>query len=163
MPGKLLGLIFFSQYLTNLMHKICFHNMFYFMPLHVSSKCAHHQEVKIALHSLSYHHTYRWPSRAQGLCIKLVKYWDKFTEMHGQQNVKLLGLNYIDIPKNTYIGSWAVTEIMASNFKEWVLLITKYIFIGRGVPSSCIVNTFTWYLIIIWVTYERELTKQISP
>jgi len=27
------------------------------MPLHVSSKCAHHQEVKIALYSLWYHHT----------------------------------------------------------------------------------------------------------
>jgi len=37
----------------------------YFMPLHVSSTCAYHQEVKIALHSLWYHHTYRWPSRAQ--------------------------------------------------------------------------------------------------
>ena len=35
------------------------------MPLHVLSTCAHHQEVKIALHSLWYHHTYRWPSRAQ--------------------------------------------------------------------------------------------------
>jgi len=29
------------------------------MPLHVSSTCAHHQEVKIALHSLWYRHTYR--------------------------------------------------------------------------------------------------------
>ena len=29
------------------------------MPLHVSSTCAHHQEVKIVLHSLWYHHTYR--------------------------------------------------------------------------------------------------------
>jgi len=37
----------------------------YFMPLHVSSTCVHHQEVKIALNSLWYHHTYRWPSRAQ--------------------------------------------------------------------------------------------------
>jgi len=36
-----------------------FHNKFYFMPLHVSSKCAHHEEVKIALHSLWYHHTYK--------------------------------------------------------------------------------------------------------
>jgi len=36
-----------------------FHNKFYFIPLHVSSTCAHHQEVKIALHSLWYHHTYR--------------------------------------------------------------------------------------------------------
>ena len=37
---------------------------FYFMPLHVSCTCARHQEVKIALHSLWYHHTYRWPSCA---------------------------------------------------------------------------------------------------
>jgi len=35
------------------------------MPLYVSSIFAHHQEVKIALHSLWYHHAYRWPSRAQ--------------------------------------------------------------------------------------------------
>jgi len=35
------------------------------MPLHVSSICAHHQEVKIALHNLWYHHTYKWPSGAQ--------------------------------------------------------------------------------------------------
>jgi len=34
-----------------------FHIKFYFMPLHVSSTYAHHQEVKIALHSLWYHHT----------------------------------------------------------------------------------------------------------
>ena len=27
------------------------------MSLHVSSTCSHHQEVKIALHSLWYHHT----------------------------------------------------------------------------------------------------------
>ena len=31
------------------------HNIF--IPLHVSSTCAHHQEVKIALHSLWYNHT----------------------------------------------------------------------------------------------------------
>jgi len=37
----------------NLIHK------FYFMPLHVSSTCAHHQEVKIALYSLWCHQTYR--------------------------------------------------------------------------------------------------------
>ena len=51
---------FLSHYLTNLMHKICFTVKFYLMPLHVSSTCAHHhQEVKIALHSLWYYHTYR--------------------------------------------------------------------------------------------------------
>ena len=35
------------------------------MPLHVSSTSAHRQEAKIVLYSLWYHHTYRWPSRAQ--------------------------------------------------------------------------------------------------
>jgi len=35
------------------------------MLLHASSTCAHHQEIKIVLHSLWYHQTYRWPSRAQ--------------------------------------------------------------------------------------------------
>jgi len=35
------------------------------MPLLVSSTCAHRQEVRIVLYSLWYHHTYRWPSRAQ--------------------------------------------------------------------------------------------------
>ena len=25
----------------------------------------------------------------QILCIKLVKYWDKYTKMHSQQNVKI--------------------------------------------------------------------------
>ena len=35
------------------------------MPLHVSNTSAHHPEVKIALHNLWYHHTHRWPSRAQ--------------------------------------------------------------------------------------------------
>jgi len=46
--------VFNQLYAQNL-----FHNKFYFMPLHVSSTCAHHHEVKIALHSLWYHHTYR--------------------------------------------------------------------------------------------------------
>ena len=36
-----------------------FYNKFYFTPLHVSSTIAYRQEVKIALYSLWYHHTYR--------------------------------------------------------------------------------------------------------
>ena len=64
-----------------------FHNKFYFIPLHVSSTFTHHQEVKIVLHSLWYHQTcINTPVGVmiQILCIKLVKYWDKNTEMHGQ-------------------------------------------------------------------------------
>jgi len=77
---------FLSQYLTNLMHKICFTIRFYFMPLHVSSTCAHHQEVKIALHILCYHHTYRcddgcvmqfWPPDDEHICSKHVEAWNK--------------------------------------------------------------------------------------
>jgi len=41
------------------MHKIFVLQYVYFMPVHVSSTFAHHQEVKIALHSLWYHRTYR--------------------------------------------------------------------------------------------------------
>jgi len=49
----------FISVINQLYAQNLFHNKFYFMPLHVSSTCAHHQEVKIALHSLWYHHTCR--------------------------------------------------------------------------------------------------------
>ena len=55
----------FISVINQLYAQNLFHNKFYFMPLHVSNTCAHYQEVKIALHSLCSHHTYRWPSRAQ--------------------------------------------------------------------------------------------------
>jgi len=65
-----------------------FHNKFYFMPLHVSSTCAHHQEVKIVIYSLWYHHTYRcddtrgcvmqyWPPDDEHMCSKHVEAWNK--------------------------------------------------------------------------------------
>jgi len=41
------------------MHKSFVLQYVYFMSLHVSSTCAYHQEVEIALNSLWYHHTYR--------------------------------------------------------------------------------------------------------
>jgi len=48
---------FFIEVFNQLHAKNLFHNKFYFLPLHVSSTCAHHQDVKIALHSLWCHHT----------------------------------------------------------------------------------------------------------
>ena len=69
------------------------------MPLHVSSTCAHRQEVKIVLYTLWYHHTvggrpvhrtanYRcddargcivqfWPSDDEHMCSKHVEAWNK--------------------------------------------------------------------------------------
>jgi len=49
----------FISVINQLDAKNLFHNKFYFMPLHVSNTRAHHQEVKIVLYSLWYHHTYR--------------------------------------------------------------------------------------------------------
>ena len=45
------------------MHNIFVLQQICFMPLHVSSICAYHQKVKIALHSLWYHHTYRFDDK----------------------------------------------------------------------------------------------------
>jgi len=47
------------------MHKIFFYNKFILCLFMFRALCAHHQEVKIVLHSIWYHHTCRWPSRAQ--------------------------------------------------------------------------------------------------
>jgi len=56
------------------------------MPLHVSSTCAHHQEVKFALHSHWYHHPYRCDDTRglfhastyfEHMCSKHVDAWNK--------------------------------------------------------------------------------------
>ena len=44
--------MFFISVFNQLDAQNLFHNAFYFMPLHVSSICAHHQAVTIALHSV---------------------------------------------------------------------------------------------------------------
>ena len=42
-----------------------FYNKFISCLYMFRAPCAHRQEVKIVLYSLWYHHTYRWPYRAQ--------------------------------------------------------------------------------------------------
>jgi len=49
------------------MHKIFFHNKFVIRFYMFRALCAHHQEVKIVLYSIWYHHTCGWPS-ALNLC-----------------------------------------------------------------------------------------------
>jgi len=46
------------------------------MPLHVSSTCVHHQEVKIVLHSLWYHHTYKCDHTIGCFHIRTVQHLD---------------------------------------------------------------------------------------
>jgi len=47
------------------MHKILFYNRFIICLYMFGALCAHHQNVKIVLYSIWYHHTCRWPSGAQ--------------------------------------------------------------------------------------------------
>jgi len=45
--------------------KFLFYNKFVTCFYMFRALCAHHQEVKIVLYSIWYHHTSRWPSGAQ--------------------------------------------------------------------------------------------------
>jgi len=47
------------------MHRILFYNKFIIRLYMFRALCAHHQDVKIVLYSIWYHHTCRWPSGAQ--------------------------------------------------------------------------------------------------
>ena len=47
------------------MHKILFYSKFIIRLYMFRALCAHHQEVKIVVYSIWYHHTCRWPSGAQ--------------------------------------------------------------------------------------------------
>jgi len=47
------------------MHKILFYKKFIICLYMFRPLCAHHQEAKIVLYSIWYHHTYRWLSCAQ--------------------------------------------------------------------------------------------------
>ena len=76
------------------------------MPLHVSSTCAHHQEVKIALHSIWYHHTYRCDDTPddEHMCSKHVEAWNKLI-----------------VKQKFCASSWLITEIKKRTlqFIQW--------------------------------------------
>jgi len=94
---EILGLVFFFfltfcwpciSVFNQLDAQNLFHNKLYFVPLHVSSICAHHHEVKIALYSLWYHHIYKCddtrgcviqfsPPDDEHICSKHVEAWNK--------------------------------------------------------------------------------------
>ena len=52
------GEVFFTSVINQIDAQNFLFTISLFHALHVSSTCAHHQEVKIALHSLWYHYTY---------------------------------------------------------------------------------------------------------
>jgi len=101
------------------------------MPLHVSSTFAHHQEVKIALHSFWYQHTYRWPFRAQverglsqpvhGTAIYMyddtrgcvMQFWPPDDEHVCSKHVQ--AWNKFIVKQNFCVLSWLITEINYTN------------------------------------------------
>jgi len=56
------------------MHKILFYNKFIICLYMFRALYAHHQEVKIALYSIWYHKTCRWPSRARDGHLQVLWY-----------------------------------------------------------------------------------------
>jgi len=54
-----------------------FHNKFYFMSLHVSCKCAHHQEVTYRCDDTRGCVMQFWPSDVEHMCSKHVEAWNK--------------------------------------------------------------------------------------
>ena len=90
------------------------------MPLHVSSTSAHHQEVKIALHSQWHHHTYRWPSRPQPVheratyrCddtrCSVMQFWPPDDEHICWKHVE--AWNKLIVKQNCCASSWLITQI----------------------------------------------------
>jgi hypothetical protein len=51
--------------INQIMNKFLFYNKFIMCLYMFRALCAHHQEVKIVLYSIWYHHTCRWPPGAQ--------------------------------------------------------------------------------------------------
>ena len=81
------------------------------MLLHVSSTCAHHQEVKIALHSLWYHHTYRWPSRTRCDDTRgcVMQFWPPDDEHMCSKHVE--AWNKLIVKQKFCVSSWLITKL----------------------------------------------------
>jgi len=130
------------------MHKIFVLHKFYFMPLHISSTCAHHQEVKIALHSLWYHHAYRWPSHAEHssgivtpigglLVLRLRQNWLEYIPFYRTiQNPTPLGNPHTshDVPQRDTTHVINKSNLVRNFFSMFISFL--YMFRANMCPSS---------------------------
>ena len=88
------------------------------MPLHVSSTRAHHQEVKIALHSLWDHYTYRCDD-TRGC---LMQFWPPDDEHICSKHVE--ARNELIVKQNLCASSWLITEV--NRYQVFSTLHTKF-------------------------------------
>ena len=107
--------------------------------------CAHHQEAKIALHSLWYHHTYRrddtrgcvmqfWPPGDEHMCSKYVEAWNIawhslwYHHTYRRDDTRGCVMQFWP-PGDEYMCSKHVQAwnklIVKQNFCAWIWLITE--------------------------------------
>jgi len=145
------------------------------MPLHVSSTCAHHHEIKIVLYSLWYHHNYRWPSRAHiakqpvhqtatyrcddtrgcvlqlwlpdddHMCSKHIEAWNKLT-----------------VKQKFYASSWLITEIINSTSFGQFLCPPSGIFHCTHSNVICHTGLLTWTIAVCTVRNSWLWTEELS-
>ena len=107
------------------------------MPLHVSSTCAHHQEVKTVLYSIWYHHTYRWPSRAQverGLVYRcgdtrrcIIQFWPPDDEHMCSKHVE--AWNKLIVKQKFCASSWLITKINVAKYYLIVIIASCLMYV----------------------------------
>jgi len=107
------------------------------MPQHVSNTCVHHHEVKIALHSLWYHHTYR-SARHQEVKIALHSLWYHHTYRyvrHQEVKIALHSLWYhhsysCDDTRDCVMQFWPHDDehMCSKHVEAWNKLIVKQTF-----------------------------------
>jgi len=100
------------------MHKSFVLQYVYFMPLHVSSTCAHHQEVKIVLYSIWYHHTYRCDDtrccRCDDTRCCIIQFWLPDDQHMCSKHV--VAWNKLIVKQKFCASSWLITEINILRF-----------------------------------------------
>jgi len=103
--------------------------------------CITHQEVKIALHSLWYHHTYRcddtrgcvmqfWPPDDEHMCSKHVEAWNKLI-----------------VKQKLRASSWLITEI--NILRSYITFTESHDRIIRWIPMH-----FTWWTTHLWKYWQ---------
>ena len=117
------------------------------MPLHVSSTCAHHQEVKIALHNLWYHHTYRWYYHHSCRCDDtrgcVMQFWPPDDEYMCSKHVE--AWNKLIVKQKFCASSWLITEINILRYtvSKTSKSLMKYVI--HLCFTLCLLSKGVWY------------------
>ena len=132
------------------MHKIFFYDKFIIRFYMFQALCAHHQEVKIVLYSLWYHHIYRWPSCAPDGHLKMWWYQMLYNTIltswrwaHGARNMYR---HEIKLLENKFCASsWLLTKI---NICTMSLTVTFPLLPAKRVPIVS-VNITNWSVFVV--------------